>query len=83
MNYHLQFIFIRFIKIRMQILKHLQKNGDLKAQFINEDLKAQFIRHETPWGDFLTYELPIDINIHPLHPKTPANFDKLIKNRRF
>ena len=55
-----------------------KKNGDLKAQFINEDFKAQFIRLETSWGKLLTYELPIDKNIHPLHPKKPANFDKLI-----
>ena len=40
-----------------------KKIEDLKAQFINEDLKALFVCHETPWGDFLTYELPIDINI--------------------
>ena len=83
MIYHLQFRFIRFIQIRMQILKHLQKIEDLKAQFINEDLKALFICHETPGGDFLTYELPIDINIHQLYLKTPVNSDKLLKNRRF
>ena len=47
MNYNLQFIFIRFIQIRMQILIYLQKNGDLNAQFMNEDFKAQFIRLET------------------------------------
>ena len=52
----------------------------MNAQFINEDLKAPFTRHETPWGDFLTYELLIDINIHKLHLKKPANLVKLIKN---
>ena len=76
MNYHLQSIFIRFIIIRMQILRHIQNIEDLKAQFINEDLKALFICHETPWGDFSTYELPIDIKIHKLYLKTPANLNK-------
>ena len=61
------------------------KKRDLKAQSINEDLKAQFLRHETPWGEFLTYKLPIyiNINIHSLHPKTKPNLDELIKNPRF
>ena len=36
-------------------------------------MKAPFIPHETPWGDFSTYELPIDIKIHKLYLKTPAN----------
>ena len=37
-----------------------------------------------PGGEFLTYELPIiDKNIHPLHPKKPANLDKLIKIEDF
>ena len=45
---------------------------DLKAQFINEDLKALFMCPETPWGDFLTYKSPIDINIHQLNLKTPV-----------
>ena len=67
----------------MQILTHLKKIEDLMAQFINEDLNAPFICHETPWGDFLTYLLPIDINIHQPYLKTTVNSDKLFKNRRF
>ena len=59
------------------------KKWDLKAQSINEDLKAQFIHHETPWGEILTYKLPIYINIHPLHPKKKENVDELIKKPRF
>ena len=45
-------------------------------------MKAPFIPHETPWGDFSTYELPIDIKIHKLYLKTPANLNKLKKIRQ-
>ena len=44
-------------------------------------MKAPFIPHETPWGDFSTYELPIDIKIHKLYLKTPTNLNKLKKNK--
>ena len=66
----------------MQILNIYEKIEDLKAQVINEDLNL-FKCHETPWRDFLTFELPLDINMHQLYLKTPVNSDKLLKKRRF
>ena len=57
------------------------KKRDLRAQFFNQDLKVQFIRQETPEeGELQTYELPIDINIHPLHPKTSTTLENLIRS---
>ena len=62
----------------MLTLIHLQKI-DLKAQFFKHDLKAQFVRQETPRGEFLPFELQIDINIHPFHPKTATTLENFIK----
>ena len=60
------------------------KKSDFKAEFFNQDFKTQFIRHETPSrGEFLTYELLMYINIHPLNPKTSTILENLIKSRRF
>ena len=58
------------------------------SQFIDEDLQAQFISHETPhllYGDrqgcFMTYEIPIEIDIYPRRSNTPVNVDKFTQNQ--
>ena len=62
----------------MQICTHLQKNRRFEGTIHKFGIESSIYTSRNTMGEFLTCEL-----LPTLHPKTPANMDKLIKNRRF